>query len=179
MQEVDGKKMQLKPIAAITVLLLVVASLSVAGCSVASDSKASTDYPTSGRSKLIEGAVEQMRSQSSSSDDYNSKTQAFTVNWISNTQAKTHKEVLETDTFRVRVTEYTFTHFPSTNDATTYYTSHAHYGYGSGSFSQWPFDYYKLTGKAPTVHNGNSDTFGVNGIGQYDALVVEQTYNEK
>ena len=46
-----------KPITAIVVILLLVACLSVAGCSVASDSKASTDYPTSGRSKLIEGAV--------------------------------------------------------------------------------------------------------------------------
>lgn len=162
-----------KPITAIVVLLFLVACLSVAGCSVASDSKASTDYPTSGRSKLIEGAVEQIRkdAEGSTSSD---KLQSFTVNWTSNTQATTQELRLDTKTFEVY--EYTIfiKHFPTTDEATAYYKGHEYYTFKGTGWSTPPIDYYKLTGKAPKVYNEARDGWGNNGILQYDNLVVEK-----
>ena len=168
--------MQLKPITAIIVLLLLVASLSVTVCSTSSNSKSSTvstDYPTSGRSKLIEGAIEQVRPSDSSSSDY--KTQAFTVNWISNTQDSVHIETVNTKSFDVNAKDLTFTHFPSTDAATTYFEGNKSYGVWNGNWEGGPIDYYALTGKVPTVVNGNHDDWGDNGIAQYDAFVVEMT----
>jgi hypothetical protein len=166
--------MQLKSITAITVLLLLVASLSVAGCtSSSSSSTVSTDYPTSGRSKLIDGAIEQVRPSDSSSGNY--KTQAFTVNWISNTQAKVHIETVNTKSFDVTKKDLTFTHFPSTDAATNYYSGIRSSGVWNGNWQYGPIDYYRLTGKVPTVVNGNHDDWGNNGKAQYDTFVVELT----
>ncbi|MGA2885027.1 MAG: hypothetical protein ABSE80_07730 [Halobacteriota archaeon] len=165
----------MKSITAIVVLSLVIACLSVAGCtSSSSSSTVSTDYPTSGHSKLIEGAIEQVRPSDSPSSD--SKTQAFTVTWINDTQAKVHIEILDTESFDVSVKNYTFTHFPSTDAATTYFEeSNRSYGVWNGNWKGGPIDYYTLTGKVPTVINGNHDDWGDNGIGQFDAFVFELT----
>ena len=43
------------------------------------------------------------------------------------------------------------------------------------SWEYRPNDYYKLTGKVPTVVNGNHDDLGNNGIAQYDAFAIEMT----
>jgi hypothetical protein len=131
----------------------------------------STDYPTSGHSKLIEGAIEQVRP----SDSGNDKTQAFNVNWVSDTQAKVHIETVDTKTFDVYVKDLTFTHFSSTDAATTYYGSLNNRGVWNGEWSLPPVDYYKLTGKVPTVFRANHDDWGDNGKAQYDAFVVELT----
>jgi len=71
----------------------------------------STDYPTSGRSKLVEGAVEQIRSSAENDADSTHKLQAFTVTWTNDTQAQTHEELLDTQTFDVSVKDITLTHF--------------------------------------------------------------------
>ena len=139
---------------------------STAGCT----KTVSIDYPTSGRSKLIEGAIEWVRP----SDSRHYKIQAFTVNWVSNTEAKVHIE-LYTASHNVYVKDITLTHFPSTDAATDYYNSKAAYTF-SGDWVFAPHvDYYKLTGKAPTVFHANRDGSANNGVIQYDAFVVELT----
>ena len=114
-----------------------------------------------------------MRPRGSSSNDY--KTQAFTVTWTNNTQAKLHIETVNTKSFDVNVKDLTFMHFPSTDAATTYFEGSRSYGVWNGNWEYGPIDYYKLTGKVPTVVNGNHDDWGDNGIAQYDAFIVELT----
>lgn len=167
--------MQFKLITAIIVLLLLVASLSVAGCTSSSSSSiVSTDYPTSGRSKLVEAAVEQIRKdvEGATSSDY--KLQSFTVNWTSDTRAETQELRLDTKTFDVYEYTIDITHFPTTDAATAYYKSHEYFTFKGTGWSSPPIDYYKLTGKAPKVYNEARDSWGNNGILQYDNLVVEK-----
>jgi hypothetical protein len=43
------------------------------------------------------------------------------------------------------------------------------------SWEYRPNNYYKLTGKVPTVVNGNHDDLGNTGVAEYDAFAVEMT----
>jgi hypothetical protein len=174
--------MQLKPITAIAVLLLVVASLLVAGCtSSTSSSTVSTDYPTSGHSKLIEGTVAYRKSiaESTSGSD---KPKAFEVTWITDTKAKVHEERLDPQDYRVSVNDITFTHYPNTNEASTYFNMYkGRYGFSDPSYQV--INYEKLTGKLPTVYHGvsagtplvRSNDIIDQYMYQYDALVAELT----
>jgi len=164
--------MQLKPITAIIVVSLFVASLSVTGCTSTS-STVSTDYPTSGRSKLIEGAIEQVRPSDSSSGDW--KTQDVNVMWMGDTEATVYIKDVNTKSFDVLIREFTFTHWPSTDAATEYFYKKKDYDFSTSWGVSPPIDYYKLTGKVPTVVHYNRDSWGSNGIAQYDAFVVEKT----
>jgi hypothetical protein len=127
---------------------------------VTSPGSVSTDYPASGRSKLVEAAVEYRR------DDFNTKyldtkSESFDVNWISNT---THLK------------DFTITHFPSTAEATTYLTNNAaKYGTSIQSSFDPVIDYYKITGKTPTVYTMyTKDYFSLTSISQFDSLIVER-----
>jgi hypothetical protein len=166
----------MKPITAIIVLLLLVASLSVAGCTSSSSSNTvSTDYPTSGRSNLVGGAVEYLRSEYNIGY-LNEKQKSFDVNWISNTQAQIHEEFIDTQDYSTIEHDYTITHFPSTAEATTYLQTSTITYAGTSTTPNTPIiDYYKITGTTPTVYKVYQEDFGLESISQFDSLIVEYT----
>jgi len=155
--------MQLKPIAAIAVLLLVAASLLVAGCTTSSDSKSgtiSTDYPTSGRSELVEGAIEYQRNSLPSSTQ-------FTVEWKNNTWAVATEERQDGSTF---VTGYR--HYPSVDKASAWFDDLIRYVYAKETSASTL--YHDITGKWPTVSRARAEADEPQTtLQQYDALIVQ------
>jgi hypothetical protein len=142
---------------------------------VTSPGSVSTDYPASGRSKLVEAAVEYRR------DDFNTKyldtkSESFDVNWISNTTAQIHEVTKNTEEYTTHLEDFTITHFPSTAEATTYLTNNAaKYGTSMQSSFDPVIDYYKITGKTPTVYTMyTKDYFSLTSISQFDSLIVER-----
>jgi hypothetical protein len=115
--------MQLKPITAIIVLFLVVASLSFAGCvqtevtlspaNQASD--VSTAYPTAGKSELLQGMAAHYDESAAHYEDYK-------VTWINNTALTIHEKSSSVDS--VYTYDYKFIHFPTIDAATAYFDSH-------------------------------------------------------
>jgi hypothetical protein len=155
--------MQLKPIAAILVLLLLVASLCVAGCTTSSDSKSgtvSTDYPTSGRSELIGAAIEHQRNSLPSSTE-------FTVEWKNNTWAVTTEQRADGSTY---VTGYE--HWRSVDEASAIFDPEIGLFFLKET-SASPTWYHEITGKWPTVSKALADIDEPKtGVQQYDALIV-------
>jgi len=142
---------------------------------VTSPGSVSTDYPATGRSKLVEAAVEYRR------DDFNTKhldtkSESFDVNWISNTTAQIHEVTKSTEDYTTHLEDFTITHFPSTAEATTYLTNNAaKYGTSIQSSFDPVIDYYKITGKTPTVYTMyTKDYFSLTSISQFDSLIVER-----
>jgi len=174
--------MQLKSITAITVLLLVITSMSVCGCTTlpgfsgsSSGGSVSTDYPTSGRSKLVEGVVENLRSTYNTGYQ-NEKQKSFDVNWVSDVWAQVHEERIDTQNYKTYKEDYKIIHYPSTDAATTYFNNNAEKYGTSQSYGDAVIDYYKITGKTPTVYNKFAEySFSTDSISQFDSLIVERT----
>jgi hypothetical protein len=166
--------MQLKPITAIVVLSLVVASLLVSGCvqkeiSLAPANKSA--YPTSGRSLLVEAITKYDRDQRWF-DTYN-------VKWINNTTAQaTGKENIGDN---IMTSTTTYTHFPTVEAASAYFdllrSQYPEKREGI-SFSDVA-SYYDVTGKFPTVtkqlHNDHyvNDDYSRT-LTQQDALITQR-----
>ena len=150
---------------------VLVAAILVAGCT----STVSTDYPSSGRSKLVEGAVGYLRDVYNTGYS-NTKQKSFDVNWISNTQVKIHEESVSTQNYATIKKDYTITHFPSTAEASTYLgKSGLTYDASSSSLTTPIIDYYKITGKTPSFYKVfQTNLAGMKSISQFDSLIVEE-----
>jgi hypothetical protein len=170
--------MQLKPITAIIVLLILVASLAVAGCTIEPKVEVgspqyekvgyvSTDYPTSGRSQLVAACVKDQKRQAETLN------RTFSEVWYNNTKAAV--TVIGKSSAGNDVTfSYTYIHFPTVKAASAYFDSQRGiYEYRPDEING-PVYYYSLTGHNPTVYKQLRDmSRELAEITQYDALVVE------
>jgi hypothetical protein len=179
--------MQLKPITVVAVLLLVVGSLSVAGCTtdvpvevkVGPANQAtnqagyvSTTYPASGRSQLVQGCVEYYRHIEYIGGHYD----PYNVTWINNTAANTVGTVKNGEGYMksVRTVNMTFIHFPTVAAASAYFDSlRPLYLEKSTYISGVPYD--KITGTLPTVTKEvkNTNNHNTNTLTQQDALITK------
>jgi hypothetical protein len=145
------------------IVVVIIASLSVAGCSTNNTNQSgtvSTDFPTSGRSQLIEAAIEHQRNSLPSSTQ-------FTVEWKNNTWAITTEDRQDGSTL---VTAYT--HWPSVDEAGAWFDWYR--GAVGGEDTNAPTWYHDITGKSPTISKALADvTEPQTGLQQYDALTVE------
>jgi hypothetical protein len=177
--------MQLKPITAIIVLTLVVASLSVAGCTILpapkTDNQASnvstttlvsTAYPTAGKSELLRAIVaDENKSIGSSLDGYK-------VTWINNSTVKIEGTKTVNNFSLVQTFNYTFTHFPTANAASAYFDSNRPQ-YTETLLANHSSLYSRVTGQNATVINsvwrlGTLRTDEVTyTLEQFDALIIE------
>jgi hypothetical protein len=114
--------MQLKPITAIVVLVLV--DSLVAGCTVNTTlfgnnqtSSISTAYPAAGRSELLQG-IETSYNESAANHQYDD----YNVTWMDNTTITIHMKI--SSETKVTTWDYKFTHFPTIEAATAYFDSH-------------------------------------------------------
>jgi hypothetical protein len=150
----------MKPIMVIAVLVLMVASLFVAGCTTEvpvevkvgpannQASNVSTAYPMSGRSPLVQAVVEYYRNIEYMGGRYD----PFNVTWINNTAAKTTGIVTSGEGYSktVRTVNMTFIHFPTIAAASAYFDSlRPRYLEKSSGINGVPYD--KITGTLPTV----------------------------
>jgi predicted AlkP superfamily pyrophosphatase or phosphodiesterase len=116
--------MKLKPITVIAVLLLVVATLLVAGCiqtkvtlSPANQANnVSTAYPTAGKSELLQGIA------AYKNDNKGNSWTDYKVTWINNTALTIHYSF--TVAASRHTNDYKYIHFPTIDAATAYFNSH-------------------------------------------------------
>jgi hypothetical protein len=145
------------------IVIVIIASLSVAGCSTTNTNQSgtvSTDYPTSGHSTLIEAAIEHQRNSLPSSTQ-------FAVEWKNNTWAITTEDRQDGSTLVAG-----YTHYPSASEASAFYDDLIRYVYGEdASPSTW---YHDITGKWPTVSRATAEPGDPQTtLQQYDALIVQ------
>jgi hypothetical protein len=154
LQEVDGKKMQLKPIAAITVLLLVVASLLVAGCTTSTTSNTnqspSATTSTATHDAFLENYITADKNYTS---NYGNLT-SWKITWINSTSARVEWIAVnktENQTMSSTITD-TYILFPTTQDATKYLNAMNKTGYNltTSNYSYNP-PYKTVTGSDPAV----------------------------
>jgi hypothetical protein len=171
--------MQLKPITAIAVLSLVVASLLAAGCvqtevtlSPANQaSNVSTAYPTAGkRSELLQAIAAHYNESGSRYEDYK-------VTWVNDTTLTIHEK--KTNVGAVLTWDYKFMQFPSIDAATAYFDSHRpEYTYKPSSADHASL-YSIVTGyknasvvKQVTRYGTPTDY----DLEQFDSLIIETAY---
>jgi len=162
--------MQLRPIKAILVLILV-ASL-VAGCTVNNQaSSVSTAYPTAGRSVLLQG-IEARYNASAVNHGY----EDYKVTWVNNTTVAVHMKI--TSETEVTTWDYKFTHFPTINGATAYFDSHELRYTDKPDTAEHASLYALVTGvknssvsKEVTIPSGNTTYH----LKQIDSLIIESS----
>jgi hypothetical protein len=109
--------MQLKPITAIAVLLLLVASLSVAGCTTTNNTDTST---TTQHDTLLENYLAAFKTRSLAALGSNYTTKAWEVTWINSTSARLEYTSLQKSSNLTLNLVGVFTVFPMTQEATKY-----------------------------------------------------------
>ncbi len=120
--------MQLKPITAIIVLSLVVASLLIAGCTTSTTSNTASQTPsvsatpyTGTHDAFLEKMLESFKNRTYSDKNYS--IMAWGVTWINSTSARVNISMEDNTTTSTNITlnyVMTFTAFPTTQDATNY-----------------------------------------------------------
>jgi len=147
--------MQLKPITALIVLLLVVASLLVAGCSTTSNTNqtpsASATPSTATHNATLERFLTEYKNRSNILQ--NDRTfKAWEVTWINSTSARIEYAWQNKTQNNSYSAVDTFTIFPTTQDATQYLNSMNMTVYSLAS-TQYTFGAYQIvTGHAPQVY---------------------------
>ena len=145
--------MQLKPIAVITVLLLVVASLLVSGCttSTTSNTNQTPSASTATHDASLESYLAGAKNETYANKNWNVK--AYEVTWTNSTSAREELTTLNKTTNRTVNGVFTDIIFPTTQDATQYLNgmNKTAYSLGSTQYSSGGA-YQKTTGHAPTVY---------------------------
>jgi hypothetical protein len=169
--------MQLKPITAIIVLLLVVASLLVAGCiqtevtlSPANQANnVSTAYPTAGKSELLQAIVAE-----------NSDVPNSTFTWINNTAVKHHYTFTAYGGEFLYTKDITFIHFPTVNAASAYFDSKRPQYSEKSLSADYGSTYHLATHQDATVIKSVWDLKSISHsddvtyrLEQFDALIIE------
>jgi hypothetical protein len=148
--------MQLKPITAIAVLLLMVVSLLVAGCTTSTTSTNNQTPSASatqsvGRGTLLESYLSELKKGLEA--DKNIIVKAWDLTWINNNSAVLQLATVNKSTNITYVSDQTFIQFPTIQDATNYLNSMNKTEYSLAS-TQFPSGgaYQKATGHAPQVY---------------------------
>jgi outer membrane lipoprotein-sorting protein len=145
--------MRVKPITVITVLLLVVASLLVSGCttSTTSNTNQTPSASTATHDAFLEKYLGVFKNQTYS--DKNQTVKAYEVSWTNSTSAREELTTLNKTTNRTVNGVFTDMIFPTTQDATQYLNgmNKTAYSLGSTQYSSGGA-YQKTTGHAPTVY---------------------------
>jgi hypothetical protein len=172
--------MQVKPITAIIVLLLVVASLSVAGCTTSNTNQTPSATPSEAtHNTTLENYLAGAKNVSYA--DKNLTYKAWEVTWTNSTSVR-----LE-DTFQNKSTNVTFnevatyTIFPATQAATDYVNAMNKTTYSLAStVNSTATGYQKVTGHLPVVYKAyqwnegnplNISEYKAHFIAQFDNLV--------
>ena len=149
--------MQLKPITAIIVLSLVIASLLVAGCfSTPSDThqtpSASATLSTATHDAFLEKHVAAFKNTTTS--DNNVNFTAWEVTWINSTSARIQDTSTNKTTNATWSYVRTFIVLPTTQDATNYLNAMktANYSLSSTVYRSSGGAYRSVIGNAPTVY---------------------------
>jgi len=183
--------MQLKPITAIVVLSLVVASLLVAGCTTSTTSNTS---PTPTPSTITHDAfLEKFVTAFKASwyADKNYSTDAWEVTWINGTSARVELTAKPNTTATTQKANFvmTFTAFPTTQEATNHLNAMNKTGYSlesskcGNATSGAPAAYRNVTGQAPQTCKDYERSEGASSsldyrmyyIDQFDNLIMEAT----
>ena len=180
--------MKLKPIAVITILLLVVVSLFAAGCTTNTTSNtnqtpSASESSTAAHNATLENYLATYKNGTYS--DKNTTVKAYEVTWINSTSARVEQTVLnKTRNVTVNVVT-TVIIFPTTQAATNYLNAINKTNYSLAS-TQYPSGgaYQIATGHAPTVYKAyewnegnpfNISEYKQHAIQQLDYLVATST----
>jgi hypothetical protein len=184
--------MQSKTIAAIAVLLLVVASLVVSGCTVSTTSNTtptpSATPSTATHDAFLEKFLAEFKSRAYADEDYSIK--AWDLTWINSTSARLEMAMEENTTTSSNTinTIMIFTAFPTTQDATNHLNTMNKTGYSlvstecsngsnggayqdaTGHAAQTCKDYKRTEGDSSSF-----STYREYHIYQLDNLIIEAT----
>jgi predicted small secreted protein len=161
--------MQLKPITAIAVLLLVVASLLVTGCiNNTTNNQASdiTKYPTTGHSALLSAIVDR--------DNESRNWESYNVNWYNNTVVKVHGTVHFTD--RIMTEDNVYTQFPTVEAANKSFDSLRPQYPVKSKYTVQEIYSVLVTGKTPSVFKSAESTDGDSYLLQEDTVICQRTF---
>jgi ABC-type uncharacterized transport system auxiliary subunit len=178
--------MQFKPITAITVLLLVVASLLVAGCTTntanTTNQSPSTTPSTATHDAFLENFLAKVENNTHSSKDMVLK--AWELTWINSTSARVQYAGLNKSINRTISVDATYTVFPTTQDASNYLNAMNKTEYSLASTIPTNDVYQNATGHAPQIYKnyewGEGNTLNLaqaklHEISQEDNLVIVLT----
>jgi hypothetical protein len=184
--------MRIKPIAVITVLLLVVASLLVAGCT--SNNTSPTNQTPTSSTATHDAFLERFLTAFKDSwyADKNYSTDAWEVTWINNTSARLEMTAGANTTATTQTANFVmiFTAFPTTQDATNHLNAMNKTAYSlastkcENSSGGAPGAYKNVTGHAPQICKEYDRSEGASSssldyrryaIVQYDNLIMEIT----
>jgi len=186
--------MQLKPIPAIIVLSLVVASLLVSGCTTSTTNQTPSANATSGTAAhdaLLEKLIEETKNETYSA--YNDSTlnvTAWKTTWINSTAARVEWSIIakSANETATGTGDLTYIVFPTTQDATQYLAAMNKTGYNQTNLTATEFSslggpYQNATGHAPQVYKLYTRTEGAlgqpgftsYGIAQFDNIIMVST----
>jgi hypothetical protein len=142
--------MQSKPIAAIIVLSLVVASLLIAGCTTSTTNQSPTPR-TATHDAFLENYLAVANNTTHS--DKNQTVKSWEITWINSTSARVELATLNKSENRTWGGETTYIVFPTTQDATNYLNAMNKTSYSLAS-TEYPSggNYQKATGHAPQIY---------------------------
>jgi hypothetical protein len=176
--------MQLKPIAATTVLLLIVVTLLVAGCTTSTTNQTTSATPSTATA-THDAFLEKYLAEYKNGTSKNYTIKAWEVTWVNSTTARIEwADVNKTTNNTVsRVT--TVMAFPTTQAATNYFNAMNRTAYSIAS-TQYPSGgaYQRVAGHAPTVYKdyvwnegdqANISVFVYHDIQQIDNLLITYT----
>jgi hypothetical protein len=148
--------MQVKPITAIVVLLLVVASLLVSGCTTQTDNTATNQTPITTTSTATHDAFLEKYLAAYKNTSYankNTSIKAWEVTWINSTSARLEWTVFGNSTNGTYNYQETYLVFPTTQDATNYLNATKKTAYSLVN-TIYPSGgaYRNLTGNAPQIY---------------------------
>jgi len=179
--------MQLKPITAITVLLLVVASLLVAGCTTSTTSNTNQSPSATPSTATNNATLENyfVIHKNRTYENKNFSVKAWEVTWTNSTSARLEYTLLNKTTNRTASDISTLMIFPTTQDATTYLNAMNKTAYNLAS-TIYPSEgtYLNVTGHAPTVYKqyvwneGNEyviSQYTYHEISQLDNIIITST----
>jgi outer membrane PBP1 activator LpoA protein len=170
--------MQLKPITAIIVLLLVVASLLVAGCTTSTNNQTPSATPsTATHDAFLEKYLAEYKNVSYA--DKNISFKAWEVMWINSTSARLEETLVNKSTNGTFNYIQTFTVFPTSQEATNYLNAmnKTEYRLASTQYTSGGA-YENATGRAPQIYKqyvwNEGNPFN---ISEYQYHRIEQTDN--
>jgi len=177
--------MQLKSITAIVVLLLVVASLLVSGCT--SGTTSNTNQTPSASTATHDAFLEKYLAayKNTSYSDKDRSVRAWELTWINSTSARLEWAFLNKTVNTTGNYVQTLMVFPTTRDATNYLNAMNKTAYSLAS-TQYPSEgtFRNATGHAPTVYKEyvwnegnpfNLSDFKYHDISQLDNIIVVTT----
>jgi hypothetical protein len=175
--------MQLKPVTAIAVLLLVVASLLVSGC-ITNPTTPSATPSTAAHDAFLENYLAGLKNISYADKNYTEK--AWEVTWINSTAARLEETYLNKSTNTTVNLASTYLIFPTTQDATNYINAmnKTAYSLANTVYSTTRLGYQTITGHAPQTYKYyewnegnpfNISEYKQHGIQQFDNMVKIST----